>query len=396
MNSGVPATPREEKPFRGEAKSEDYNKFTRRTFFDISNLYNIANKLEEDLNFAIETNRVTDVFIQMKLAEQDRLIREMEIEKASLNNAIKQFVMAKDMLPDETSKTPASTDRHHNLVTISSTGSPVSKLYLTDTFTGEIILPNVLNAVVDPPADNAIIKDTNIFDSIKGGFAFWRRKVTKRASEYIPSVSAQVIIDLPEEIITNRNVNMINIAPYPCGMVDIANIEYNVDGSWNVIPGFVPMSNAKDMVLYFASIAIKQLRITFKQRNFIIEGENKQFYLGAKRIGVYSANYKTENGDLLIPIELKGSGRRAINTITPLFANAGALTDTTTEKRSVFNYAIYEVDDQGNLIFTRNTLPIYVNSNNIIIKASLNADPNNKAIPALEAVELDYSITGVP
>lgn len=388
-----PAIPREIKPFASKATSEDYNKFTRRTFFDITQLFNIANQLEGQLKWVQQTHSVDARYTELRLTQLRERVAILE-EQLNSGAIKKEIILASDMLVDEASQSPAIVD-NSGTVTIPPIGQPVSKLYLKDSFTGEVILPSMLNIVVDPLADDKQIQDTDIKGAVKNnGLFFWQRKVTKSNSTYIPDgISAQVVIDLPEGIITNRDVNYITVSPYPEGMLDITAIEYNTESNWTMVPGFEPISDASNLKLLFPPIAVKQIRFTFKQRYPLTEGSQKVYYLGARNIGIFNASYENTRAEFLIPITLKGTGRREIIAVKPDFVNSSALTDTTEAKRSVFNYTTYEIDDLDNPFMAPGVLPVTVEKNKLLFRASINKDPNNGTIPALRSVEIQYRQT---
>ena len=120
-----------------------------------------------------------------------------------------------------------------------------------------------------------------------------------------------------------------------------------------------------------------------------MENGKQLFYLGLRNVGIYNLTYRNTRGDLTVPVVFDDARNREIVSIIPRFKNEQALSDTTPEKRSVFNCGVYQVD-QGNLTFIKDTLPIITTSENIVLKVSLNCDPNNEAAPALEAIELEY------
>lgn len=386
-----PTIPKEEKQFRGKARSEDYNKFTRRVLFDTTQLLNIAAYLEDELEWVRGLQGVHEQMTAIRLAELNAKIAILE-ESLQSPEKMMALATAKDIMIDVNSSNPAVIDSYNGIVTIPPVGTPTSKLYLVDSFNGDIVLPRSLNVVVTPQADGTWIEDTDIKHSISGsGFKCWQRRVVKQTGDpVLEGIFAQVVIDLPEAIITNRDVNMIEILPYPMGAVDIIEVEYNLEGDWLPVPGFVSTPDANSMMLLFPTMAMRQVRITLCQRRALLEGDKKVYYLGAKRIGIYNASYKQSKGDFLIPFTLGGAGKREIISVEPVFANETALADTSAAKRSVFSYMIYEVDQFNNTTPTRDVLPVSVTSNDIILKASINKDPSNGTVPALKSVKLTY------
>ena len=384
-----PSIPNELKSFRGRANSEDYNKFTRRTFFDITQLCNIANQLELEVKWLQEVAGVSEHITQARIALLKERIELLEQQITPAGN-FKSIVPAHMMSSDPDSTTPALIDTTYGVATIVPAALPVSKLYLKDLFTGEVILPKSLNMVIDPPAGENI-QDTDLRHCITAdGFNLWRRKVIRSASTVTPDGAiARLVIDLPESIITNQDINCITIAPYPLGMLDITNIEYNTGGAWAPIPGFQPIDDANNCMFSFPVITIRQLAITFRQRYALPDGAKRAYYLGARKIGIYNYTHKLSTGDLIIPFKLKDTGPHKITAIEPIFTNANTLSDQTIYKRNIFSYTINEVDAEDNLIPAAAPAVVVI-GDKIVLKATIHRDPINGVIPTLQSVRLSY------
>jgi len=209
---------------------------------------------------------------------------------------------------------------------------------------------------------------------------FWLRKVIKNQPE---DEICTITIDIPESIITSRDINYITLSPYPAGMVDIVKIEYQKEGNnYSEIPNSA-VNNATNSAFIFPIIGTRQIRITLKQKHYIINNSSYVYYLGIRQLGIYNLTYKYDRADLKIPILFPDNQVRQILKVKPIFANESVLTDTTEDKKSIFNYGFYNISG-GSL----ELISDLITSNQILMKVSLGSDPINHVAPALIGIEL--------
>jgi hypothetical protein len=403
--SNVPSLRVRSAKFRTGTSSHDQNQMTEELLYDMNNLFNLVNEQEtllEDVkqNLSVE-NRYQSIRIGNMQAELDD-IRALYQQLQAGTGKYKRSVHVNSFLEDQASspQEKAEIDTYHSLLTLPVTGKTQSKIYLYDDIAKEVVLPSTLKVQVTPEADGVSIIDNDVLNAFSGDNAnIWARKYVFPMDEYVDSVTTTVVITLPDNIISNRDINTITVHPFPLSTVDIDSIEYRMDGGWNLIPGWpkdsvdrpLSIQDAGNMKFCFESLPMSEVRITFTQKNFIVEDHKRVFYVGAQEIGVMYTDYQSSIGRFHVPVKLEANApTRLITKVTPRFKNGEALSDKTEQKQNLFSYAIYTVDETGVLQYTRDTLPIMTTADNLLIKCSVYKDPKTGATPTLESVEVQY------
>jgi hypothetical protein len=390
-------------PFRGGTSSTDQNKTTEEIFYDLTHLFNLINEQSALLDEATEIARLQNTFQQLRVAQLEQQIINLQAQLNQQGNAYTKIIHVPEMLVD-TDADPlqqATLDNFYNSVTLPVTGNVISKVYLKDDVTGEIIQPSTLKVDVSPSANGTTIIDKSdakkAFDG--NNDSYWHRVYIHDQQDPIQSEYAEIVVTLPDNIISNREINQITINPFPLNTLRIEAIEYNLNGSWTLLPGFpvddkgnpIPYENAGFLQFCFPSIPISQIRVKVTQPNYVVENGQKVFHIGMQEIGVFQVGYLSTIGKFKIPTEIPGkSNNHMITSIIPHFKNETALTDKSADKRNIFSYAVYTYDENHNLVYTKDSLPIAVSGNDIVIKAQIMADPYTQATPALEYIEVTY------
>ncbi len=370
-----------ETPFRGKADSSAFNEDSRQAFLDIISLFSQANELNQDLDWAILTQNLSEEYFGLR-------VQELQTALTTQNDSEEKLTLTIDMMEtDNSSPYAALIDSCHGFTTIKPADNSKPKLYLVDSFTGETVLSESLNIVPVPAADNITIYDQYLNTMVDpSSTKFWLRKIIKDQPE---DAITSVIIDIPESIITNRNINYITIAPYPAGSVDILKVEYQLDNNTHQSIPADAVNNATNSAFIFAPIGTRQIKVTLRQRYYLVEDRHYVYYFGIRKIGVYNLSYQNNRADLVIPITFNDTRLRQVTKVKPIFVNSPALTDTTDDKKSIFNYGFYNVLANNGLELVHD---IINNTAQTIMKVSLGSDPVNQTAPALKAVELTLSI----
>lgn len=403
--SNIPSFKTRTIKYRTGADSHQQNLTTEDMLYDLNNIFNLVNEQEALLTNAKEVLSVEKKYQSIRVEQLERQLADTHALYEALQSGHGRY--AKKVFPssfatDESANDleKAEVDTYHSLTTLPVIGKIQSKVYLFDEVTKEVVLPDSLRVLVEPAADGLNVIDNNVFNAFNGdNQEIWARKYYFPINDPTTEVSTTITVTLPDNIISNRDINTMILHPFPLSTVDIDAIEYRLDGGWKLIPGWpkdsadnpLPLKDAANLKLCFQSLPMSQVRIKLTQRNFIIEGHKKVFYVGAQEIGILHSNYQSKVGRFMVPMTLGGIlPSKMIVKVIPHFKNADALSDKTEAKLSVFNYAIYTVDKTGEVEYTRDTLPIVVEHANIVIKASINIDEQTGTTPALECVEVVY------
>ena len=215
--------------------SHKLNQMQEQVFNDILDLFNKANTLQKEMyemNVAanIESTcyakRLEETLTKLSLIEEqyDNLLLAPEDFRTITRYAI-------DATVDESSPFSAVIDSNTNDI-IANIISSVSKTRLYDDTYDETLIPPSLKIYVGPDSFNTdnehilTIEDSDISNALDGNIStVWFRRIVTDTS--VESIENEVVIGLPEDIITSRMVNQIILSPYPSGYVDIMNVEYN-------------------------------------------------------------------------------------------------------------------------------------------------------------------------
>jgi hypothetical protein len=408
--SSIPSMRQDVVRFREPSNSEKYNGTQADVFYDIVTLFNSANDLNTELKITNEAILTAAQFQQMKMQEiQNTLIllqQQLDVQELDSTQHVAR-AFTENFIVDATASAAerAYLDTFHGLLHLPITGKHISKVYIYDEVTDEIVTPSSLDVAVGPEAYlGATIEQNSILNAFNGdNYSYWHRKVIMplESSPAAGTMYTEVIITLPDTIISNRDINMIYLHPFPLNTLTINKIEYQLDGGWNLLPGWpvdglsaLPIAylDAGNLKFCFPTTAMSRIKITMTQPRYIEENYKKVYHFGLQEFGVFYTDYQSEIGKIDMPFNLPSkTASRLITGITPKFFNEAALSDQSVDKSKLFSYNIYTVDEQGQYQYTRDTFPILVSTDLVIVKATIHADPQNKATPTLESVELTYT-----
>ncbi len=381
--------------FRGAADSGDFNDHSQQVFFDLTELFNRANKQKQDLLELRSFHEIGSHFAQQQLDVMNRELLSLREELAAVQDpgkTYKKTLFVTHMRTDDsvTEYERASIDVQHDTVTLPYANEHGSKLYLYDGVNNEYIIPNTLGFKVEPKADGSIIKENSFYNALTPDEStFWHRQYTY-FSGMKSEVECQVTLTLPDDIISSRDVNTVFIHPYPLRTIDIRNVEYRMDGAWKPVPGFKPTDDVGNFKLCFSPTSMKEVRITLRQRYFIQKGNKNIFHIGIREIGVAYHDYQSGIGRFEIPVEFnRAFSKKEIVNIVPVYQNEESLSTFQSNTR-LLAFKVYEVDDNGKIRYLNDAFPIQVRQSRILIKCIMSLDKNTRATPMLKAVELLY------
>lgn len=399
--------------FRSPTNSEKYNDFQERAFYDIMELFNMANELQETLEATDYGLSVNGHFQQQSIVRlrQQVLVAEKELafQKEGQGELV-AFAFPENVQVDGSMDPTerAYIDRQHHLVHLPIAGRLVSKTYLYDQVTGDVVTPESLRAKAVP--EEPKVQGTSIVDNdFKNAFTgetskYWHRKMIFPL-EYEPEeqVRTEFIVTLPDTVISSRNVNMITLSPYPLNSLRINKIEYRTSensGNWALIPGWprhnetneaLPYDFAGQLKFAFPNASMKEVKVTMTQFNWVAEEHQKVYHFGIQELGVFEANYQAEIGRFNIPFRLADQEETfTIDECIPKFQNDSALTDKTKNRARLFTYGIYTINEDGKEEYVKDTFPVTVTTRQLLLKASIHMDPHTLTTPTLESVELTY------
>ena len=316
----IPEIKDREFKYRTQMSSHDLNDLQTEAFKDILDLFNKSNLLQKQLyefnlsnsiESAVYAKRLTEV--SLKLYQTQELFNNLKSTDTEYRYQSK-FAYEAQTIEDEYA---AVVNKETNDITEHIISS-ISKTHLYDETYDEILIPNSIQAYIGPDTFSIgegiyTIEDSevkNIFDCTDAN-VWYRKVVTNTNIEYIEN---EIVISLPEDIVTTRLVNEVIIKPFPLGYMDIMDVQYKTNGSWVRLPGFnnhfgaeeesyedtfgnsynrIIIPNAGNLRFNFKALQMNQIKIKIRQRNFEYDPtlDRRIWYLGLRNVDVLYNRY---------------------------------------------------------------------------------------------------------
>ena len=378
--------------------SHKLNQMQEQVFNDILDLFNKANTLQKEMyemNVAanIESTcyakRLEETLTKLSLIEEqyDNLLLAPEDFRTITRYAI-------DATVDELSPFSAVIDSNTNDI-IANIISSVSKTRLYDDTYDETLIPPSLKIYVGPDSFNTdnehilTIEDSDISNALDGNIStVWFRRIVTDTS--IESIENEVVIGLPEDIITSRMVNQIILSPYPSGYVDIMNVEYKTNGAWQTIPGLEyhtcyseeeyedifgnkytrgVIKNAPNIKLNFKPIQTNQIRIKLRQRNYEYDAQNNRrvWYLGIRDLDVNYNRYTKDHSEFDMVFDFTETDKNIKIYDTEIFCNNNI--DSSVLENIYKEYYYY--DANGNTHKVSDSLPFILTGHKLMVRFTI-------------------------
>jgi hypothetical protein len=393
--SNAPFSSKSKVRYRDTAESGKYNDHIDEVFYDLTELFNLSNEQEREIETMRQFFEVGSHFAQEQMDQMKRELQALKEDLSAVQRPGLEYVKMlfpsdarPDVEVDEYER--ALIDTQHDVITMPYSTYSSSKLYIHDDLNQEYTVPNTLKYDITPKADNLTIKENSLLDAITPDeFTFWHRQYTY-FSGLKDSVEAKISIKLPDNIISNRDVNTIYIHPFPMNTMDIVDVEYQLDGGWRTIPGFKPIENAGNVKFCFSPLEMSEVRITLRQRHFVVKGNQQIFHMGLRDIGISHNDYQVGVARFEIPVEFNDAfTNKELLDIKPVYFNEGTLSVHQKNTR-LLTFKVYEVDENGKLHYLNDTFPIQVKQKRILLKGVMSFDQNTRSAPTLTGVELTY------
>lgn len=289
---------------RGPASSDDENDKTAETLLDLQNLAAQANKNEaailaaDKLLFSEFMNARNNAVLSREARVIDNKIRAINGQDITTLVGFRNF-----RGPDYyVNFAGLSTERRARVEPIYGHAIlpfnvAVNRMFSIDPETGDPILLDGVDAEVTGE-DNGGTATAGTLDNAFNGNnrEYWRRRVEFPLDHDADSVAAELVVTLPDSIISDTN--MITIHPTPLGELDIEELKYSTDASdpGTVVPGFSVVRGAGFRRWHFQSISMTKLKVKMRQWNFVEENGRKVFYLGAQEIALQLIDFDKTSG----------------------------------------------------------------------------------------------------
>lgn len=385
--------------FRGSTSSTQYNTFNEDTYFDITNLYSVINEMTNSFQEMSMAHSIDSAYTQMRIGDMPFIIEQLQNEIEGYKYGIHRKAIIYPSKITNSTEDKADINIQYGQVNIPAYAVS-SKLYIYDESLDLITIPSTLISKVTPESDGTTTIDNDFKNCIKDSEnEYFIRKVYSDATD---PVDMQIEVTLPDNIISNRNVNTIYLSPYPFAALDILNVEYQAETDWKPLPGLSShkqykdgaIRNAENIKLCFNKVQISKIRITLRQQTYIVEGERNVFYLGLKHLAVNYEAVDKKFCTFIADVNFNSTKKKTVFNITPKLNNNNILSDTTNDKRALFSFELYSVNDVGEKRHIKDTMPFTFTDERLMIVTNMYYDSTNDINPSLYKLEIEYDVDG--
>lgn len=407
----IPDIKEREFKYRTKISSHELNDLQSEAFRDILDLFNKSNELQKNLyEFNIANTIESTVYAKrlnetiLKMNQLEELYNNLKSQDSEYRYQSK-FAYEANIIDDEFK---AIVNKETNDVTENIISS-VSKTHIYDETYDEILIPDDIQTYIGPDTftvgENILsIEDSevnNIFDSTDSNV--WYRKITTNTD--VNEIENEIVIGLPENIITTRLVNEIVIKPFPLGYIDIMDVQYKTNGSWLRVPGFenhhdaveeeytdifdnqytrIVIPNANNIRLNFKSLQVNQLKIKLRQRNFEYDStlNRRVWYLGLRNVDVLYNRYSKDNSTFSHIFEFPETDR-----IIKIYDTEVLFNNIDSNFNVVKEYYYY--DSNGNYHRISGSAPFLLEGHKLMVKFTIEG---NEETPNIYMTKVKYKL----
>lgn len=329
--------------YRGQLLSADYNDSQEEMVTDLQNLSNLVNSLNARLTRSILIQNNENAFLRRHVDALRNQQTYAEVISVRTGGLVTRLV---DFSNTDGITFPNGLDDTHSAMLAAEYGeitlppnSIENKFYTTSLSTNKIVTPPLTVTVAGSFDKGEGEGETNYE---RGGLVspgtpeyafngindlYWVRKVEFPIDSRVDQVECELTVTVPEG--SSSEANLIELVPFPNGSVDITELATASDLGNNFIrvSSFEPVDNLVARRYHFASTTVDQIKIRFRQRNWVEENGKKVFYYGLQECGLKLVDYDKQftpggnfgtNNSFIVAIPApQGTLFRTIHSIDP-------------------------------------------------------------------------------
>ena len=393
----IPSIQNHEFKYRSRMDSHKLNQVQQEMFHDILDLFNKANQLQKTVYEMNAVNHIEAICYTRRLEET---IQELNKLQEQYNNLLLSNTNYRTLTRYGYEATisdddyAAVIDKNTNDITAHIVSS-TSKTRLYDETYDESLVPPSLQVFIGPDSftvnnDIYSIEDSDIINAFDGNNdTVWYRKVI--TSTNIESIENEIIIGLPEDIITSRIINQIVVDTFPVGYVDILDIQYKSNGSWKTIPSFTvhygcqeyqqvdifgnisdyySINDASNLKFNFQDLQTNQIKIKLRQRHYESDVENNRriWYLGLRNVDIVHNVYTRTHSEFEMVFDFPETDHNIQVYDTEVYFNNENITND--EYFGVTKEYFY-YDSNGNTHKNPATCPFILNGHKLMVRFTI-------------------------
>lgn len=396
--------------FRQPLNSSQLNELHQNILEDLLELFNQSNEFDQTLSHLRYISTTESIFLRYRLNELEAKFQTLNtLYKSQLEASTEQTLL---LFPHQFRSKEAGHEMEIDLDAMCATMKPTyynSKVNLYDDVLGATYVSPSLQFVYGPSTTE---KGLNILEIEDNGpqnafdgdpTNYWVRRYVCKSG--VTEVQCELIITLPDDILTNKSINQLKITPFPADAIDILSIETKTTGNWTLLPGFEDyqqtnleigqdaflnrtensvIQNSPTLKFNFKEITANQIRIRFRQQNFIQqELGNREFYIGAKNIEIGYASYHNQYYTFEVDADLPVENEQLMITQADLIYN---------NKNEIFDdpqLEFYWYDTEDSLHRINQTVPFATNKKHLMIRVKFF---ESVTTPNIKQLKLHYRI----
>lgn len=401
--------------YRGKMNSHALNEVQSESFADILDLFNKANALQKTVYEMNMANNIESTCYTRRLEDAVRELEQLRDKynnlTASLNDYryITRYAYHATIDDDDYS---ASIDASTNDV-IAHIASSTSKTRLYDSTYDETLIPPSLQAYIGPDSFRVggeiySIEDTDINNAFDGNnSSVWLRKVV--TSQSVNEIENEIVIGLPEDIITSRLVNEIVISPFPVGYVDVMDVLYKSNGAWRQVPGFKKhdgceehqmvdmfgnastyhsINDASNLRFNFQDLQTNQIKIKLRQRHYETDNENARriWHLGLRDVDVIYNVYTRDHSEFSVVFDFPEVNHNIKIYDTEVFFNNDNVTN---DRNFGVTKEYFYFDANGNAHKNPATCPFILQGHKVMVKFTIEG---TQITPNIHKCKIKYKL----
>ena len=293
--------------FRGQLLSADYNDSQEEIVSDIQQLSSVVNSLNSRLTKSILVLNNENSYLRRKVDALQNQQSYMEQSAVRYGIQVSRYV---DLSNTEGISFPNGLDDSHSAMLSSEYGevtlppnSIENKFYVTSLTSNKLVSPP-LNINIAGSFDKG--EGEGFVNYERGGnvtvgnpeYAFngvndlyWVRRVEFPIDSRVDQVECELTVTVPEG--SSSNANLLEVIPFPNGSVDVTELATasNLGNNFIRVTNFEPTDNLVARRYHFSATTVDQIKIRFRQRNWVEENGKKVFYYGLQECGLKLIDY---------------------------------------------------------------------------------------------------------
>lgn len=412
----LPSIKEREFKYRARMSSHELNQMQKEAFDDILDLFNKANQLQKTMYEMQMANGIESACYAKRLQDAIQEMQKLHEQYQNLTSQAGEFRTvtryAYEAVTDDDGY-GAVVDQNTNDI-VAHIVSSVSKTRLHDETYDEYLVAPSLTAFLGPDTFREggniySIEDSELNNAFDGNKSTtWFRTV--KTTPDVECIENEIVIGLPEDIITSRLMNQISIHTFPVGFVDIMDVKFKSNGAWQTIPGFenhygctqqqrtdifgnvsnyFAINDTSNVKFNFQNLQTNQIKIKLRQRHYDYDAENNRriWHLGLRDVDVVYNIYTRDHSEFDMIFDFPETDRNIKVYDVEVKFNNPNLTD---DENFGVTKEFYYYDADGNAHKIASTCPFILDGHKMMVKFTIEG---NQTTPNIYAASVKYKLT---